>query len=230
MPRDPQGRLTVPRMLAMISMLTLLCNEVHAADFVPAAAPQSLMSAASLDGTSHSGSYLILSTPLVGRQAEPAASILGLGAQWSIAQLSRQDLRIGPLKDVRFGAQLDTYENLKRWRYGLGFDFDLPASGQMHFNLYSRRNPSHEGSRFRFSLPGVPADFTPRLWSLGLSVDRVHEFTRLELTPQFVLHLDSALGVPGPMVLTVQYAYVNPGTEKDELPERVVQAVLRWRF
>lgn len=203
-PRNFQGRFFVPPTFAVISLLALLCSEVRAGSVVLEVSPLSVDTTPGL-----------------------TAQHPSLGAQWSIAKLSRADLQVGLLKDVRFGAELSNYETLKRWRFGIGFDFSLPASGQMHFNLYSRRNSDREGSRFRFSPFDEATARAPRVWSLGLSVDRVHG---LELTPQFVLRLDSVLGLPSPMVLTVQYASISPIPDQGTLPERTLQALLRWRF
>ncbi|MEK6806316.1 MAG: hypothetical protein AABY95_06680 [Pseudomonadota bacterium] len=203
-PRNSQGRFFAPPTFAVISLLVLFCSEVRAGSVVLEVSPLSVDMAPGL-----------------------ASQNPSLGAQWSIAKLSRADLQVGLLKDIRFGAELGNYETLKRWRFGIGFDFSLPASGQMHFNLYSRRNPDREGSRFRFSLFDEVAARAPRVWSLGLSVDRVNG---LELTPQLVLRLDSALGLSSPMVLTMQYGSISPIPDQNALPERAVQVLLRWKF
>jgi len=108
---------------------------------------------------------------------------------------------------IQIDQRLDTERTLRQWRYGLGFDLDLPGAGQLHATLYTRSNRLKEGHRYR--LQGAAPAFADNRWSLGLYVAPVERYDGsrgVALVPQLRVRADRWMHLPMRTELTVEYA------------------------
>jgi hypothetical protein len=109
---------------------------------------------------------------------------------------------------IQIDQRLDAERTLRQWRYGLGFDLDLPGAGQLHATLYTRSSRSEkEGPRYR--LQGAAPAFADNRWSLGLYVAPVERYDgsrSVALVPQLRLRADRWIHLPMRTEITVEYA------------------------
>ncbi len=108
---------------------------------------------------------------------------------------------------IQIDQRLDTERTLRQWRYGLGFDLDLPGSGQLHATLYTRRSRLNEGRRYH--LQGANPTFEDNRWSLGLyaaPIERYDGSHGVALVPQLRVRADRWVHLPMRTEITVEYA------------------------
>lgn len=135
---------------------------------------------------------------------------------------------LGPLNNFQFGTQFDTRDELRRLRYGVRLDFDLPGSGQLYLNL-SRPNARREPLSYRYTPTGFEYGSLQRPWGIGLYLDRTGSRSGT-LSPQILFRLDGLLETRGVLEASVQYARWRPVGEKNSSGEQTMQATVRYRF
>jgi len=139
---------------------------------------------------------------------------------------------------LRFDARSDAEDLLRRWRYGVGLDLELPGNGLLQTSFQTSRRRSDRGVRYALTPEGLSTAGRSRLWSLGLSVAPGEDgdgSRKLILAPQFRLDLDRCLPLAGRAEFSAEFA---PWTEDfgdgrrrpDHADERIPQVQLRWRF
>ncbi len=120
---------------------------------------------------------------------------------------------------------------LRGMRDGLGFDFALPRTGNLHLNLYTRRDADSRGYRIAMNRLDPPRG--AGLWSLGASLDSGRDVDGREiisLVPQLVLDLDGLLDSPGRLQARLEYGNWQPLRQELTIRARVAQLRLRLAF
>ncbi len=122
---------------------------------------------------------------------------------------------------------------LREIRNGLGFDFELPQSGNLHLNLYTNRQADSRGYRIDMRpLDGQQAG-QRKLWSLGASLDSTRTADGrdiVSLVPQLVLDLDGLLDQQGRLQARIEYGNWQPLRQELTMCARVAQLSLRLEF
>lgn len=120
----------------------------------------------------------------------------------------------------------------RQLRNGLGFDFPLGSSGNLHLTLHERRNPEKVGLRIALAerTPAARDWISSGSWSLGprLMLVRSDEGDQfLSLVPQ----LRAQFSLQGLTVHTrVDYGFWSADSGRTPLPERCWQAQFSARF
>lgn len=135
---------------------------------------------------------------------------------------------VGPLSNFQLGTQFDTRDDLRRLRYGMRLDFDLPAAGQLYLNL-TRPNARREPLSYRYTPTGFEYGSLQKPWGIGLYLDRTSSRSGT-LSPQLLFRLDGLLETPGTLEASVQYAHWRSVDAKHSNGEQTMQATVRYRF
>lgn len=169
----------------------------------------------------------------------PAATATGghlLGAQLGSSRPLLEERGLHGLR-LRFDARSDAEDLLRRWRYGVGLDLELPGNGLLQTSFQTSRRRSDRGVRYALTPEGFSTAGRSRLWSLGLSVAPGEDgdgSRRLILAPQFRLDLDRCLPLSGRAELSAEYAPwvedFGDGRRPDHAEQRMPQLQMRWRF
>lgn len=113
-------------------------------------------------------------------------------------------------------------------RDGVGFDLPLPELGNLHLNLYTRRNARSAGERIALDDGAAP----PPTWSVGgtLELVRTVEGRRaIAVVPELTVDLrDEAIYLP--FQASLRLAHWRSLAEKASLDDRVPQMMFRWRL
>lgn len=133
----------------------------------------------------------------------------------------------------RIDPQALSYEEhpLRAMRDGLGFDFALPQTGNLHLNLYTNRHADSRG--YRIAMNRLDQPQRDGLWSLGASLDSCRDTQGREivsLVPQLMLDLDGLLDTPGRLQARLEYGNWQPLRQELTLRARVAQLSLRLEF
>lgn len=139
---------------------------------------------------------------------------------------------------LRFDARSDAEDLLRRWRYGVGFDLELPGNGLLQTSFQTSRRRIDRGVRYALTPDGFSTAARSRLWALGLAVAPGEDgdgSRRLVLAPQFRLDLDRCLPLAGRAELSAEFApWAQDFGDNRRRPayadERMPQVQLRWRF
>lgn len=174
--------------------------------------------------SAYGSTQLIYSLSGVGTAAEIHTIRSGL----SMMRIAGLPDGLGPLSNLQLGTQFDTRDDLRRLRYGVRLDFDLPASGQLYLNL-TRPNASRDPLSYRYTPTGFEYGSLQRPWGIGLYLDRTGSRSGT-LSPQLVFRLDGLLDTPGTLEASVQYAHWRSVSAKHSNGEQTMQATLRYRF
>jgi len=174
---------------------------------------------------------------------------LQLQSGWPMIAGTPLDARIGlsrPLLDdsrfhglrMRFDARSDAQDLIRRWRYGVGLDLEVPGDGLLQTSFQTSRRRSDQGVRYALTPEGLAPSGSGRLWSLGMTVapgDDGDGDRRLVIAPQFRLDLDRCLPIAGRAELSAEFApwaqdFGDNRTRPDFADDRVPQMRVRWRF
>jgi len=170
----------------------------------------------------------------------PVATTTGgslLGAQLGSSRPLLEERGLHGLR-LRFDARSDAEDLLRRWRYGVGLDLELPGNGLLQTSFQTSRRRSDRGVRYALTPDGLSTAGRSRLWSLGLSVAPGEDgdgSRRLILAPQFRLDLDRCPPLAGRAELSAEFApwvedFGDGRRRPDHADERLPQVQLRWRF
>lgn len=170
----------------------------------------------------------------------PATATAGgslLGAQLGSSRPLLEERGLHGLR-LRFDARSDAEDLLRRWRYGVGLDLELPGNGLLQTSFQTSRRRSDRGVRYALTPDGLSAAGRSPLWSLGLSVAPGEDgdgSRRLILAPQFRLDLDRCLPLAGRAEFSAEFApwsedFGDGRRRPDHADERMPQVQLRWRF
>ena len=137
---------------------------------------------------------------------------------------------------------LGEFRGVKR---GVGLDWGLGGSGNVHFNLYSGKDGFAHGKRW--AVGGLDAADAPqsgmshggRFWSLGATLDVVRfrsmdaepaRDSKVVVSPQLLVDVGAVTGLCDHCEMLVQGTMWRGSDSRAVDDERVVQVSMKWRF
>ncbi|HKY92489.1 MAG TPA: hypothetical protein VJM11_15680 [Nevskiaceae bacterium] len=138
---------------------------------------------------------------------------------------------------------LGEFRGVKR---GVGLDWGLADTGNVHFNLYSGKDGFAHGKRWSIEQDddtfGPSADGIAhggRFWSVGATLDVVRfrsidaepaRESRIVVSPQLLIDVGALTGFCGQCEMLVQGTMWRGADRRAIDDERVVQVSMKWRF
>jgi hypothetical protein len=161
------------------------------------------------------------------------------------------DRLAGPQREFTFErinpSALELLSEFRGVKRGVGLDWGVAGTGNVHFNLYSGKDGFAHGKRwsvadFDDGSPGAAGDAVVhdgRFWSIGASLDVVRfrsieagpaRDSKVVVTPQLLVDVGALTGFCGNCEMLVQGTMWRGADSRATDTERVVQVSMKWRF
>lgn len=153
----------------------------------------------------------------------------------SLAKVSGQAIKWGPVKDLLLTAGVNAGTNFRAYVYGAAADFDLPGFSYFQVNAYLRDDANQPGETWQITpIWRVPFAIGPAKMNLQGFIDFAGAegatSASIAAFPRLWLDVGEFWGAPGHLEVGAEYIYWKNKFGVEGITERVIEATVRWTF